>query len=39
VVRFKEGILEGAEVGEVLADEALRTLLRWTDGTFKAERE
>jgi hypothetical protein len=39
VVRFKEGILEGAEVGEVSADEALRTLLRWTAGTFKAERE
>jgi len=39
VVHFKEGILEGAEVGEASADEALRTLLRWTAGTFKAERE
>jgi DNA-binding response OmpR family regulator len=39
VVRFKEGILEGAEVGDKSADEALRTLLRWTSGTFKAERE
>ncbi len=39
VVRFKEGILEGAEVGELAADEALRTLLRWTAGSFKAERE
>lgn len=39
MVKFKDGILEGAEVGDKTSDEALRTMLSWKEGTFKAEKE